>query len=277
MNCPNCHSETVTPEGLLGESVCTKCGLVADSPATAKGYSQWNPEWRSNWTEKDPETLREWLTDLRIVSCQLGIPDFPYREEAARTIRKARPLLAKSQKFGKNKRATAAALLHLVLREYDKVRPIKSIAEQLGLDSTLVMKQAWALNDIIKTQNPIIQIQRKTATDYLVEHGGKMQIHRQALLVAQETLSGIRKKGGNPICLAAGALYFACKRTDSMTSKEQIAKVFGISPRTVDTNERTLRRHIEATSKAVAYESPKNLEIAVQPQKCPSLPALSTN
>lgn len=249
-NCSDCGSETTAPEGLKGEKVCTKCGLVLDASQVIQGFSEWNPEWKSNWSEKDPETLKEWLTDLRTVSCQLGIADFPYREEAARTIRKARPLLAKSQKFGKNKRATVAALLHLVLREYNRVRPIKTMAEQLSLDSTLVMKQAWALNDIIKTQNPIIQIKRKTPTDYLLEHGGKMQIDRQTLFTAQEILSRMQKKGGNPICLAAGALYLACKREKAKISKEQIAKVFGISPRTVDTNERTLRRYIQATFKA---------------------------
>ncbi len=248
MNCPACSSDTTTPEGAPGERVCTKCGLVIDNPPIVRGYTHWNPEWKSNWTEKDPETLKEWLTVLRTVSCQLGIPDFPYREEAARTIRKSKHLLSQSQKFVKNKRATVAALMHLILREYNKVRPIKSIAEQLALDSTTVMKQAWALSDTIKTTHSIIQIQRKTARDYLLENGGKMQINRQILLAAQETLNAIQKKGGNPIATASGALYYACKANKARVPKDQIAKTFGVSPRTVDTNERNIRRIIHATA-----------------------------
>ena len=249
MNCPNCRSDIAAPEGLPGERVCTKCGLVVDSPLIVRGFSQWNPEWHSNWSEKDPETLKEWLTVLRTVSCQLGIADFPYREEAARTIRKASPLLAQSQKFGKNKRATIAALMHLILREYNKNRPIKAIAEQLCLDSTLIMKQAWALSETIKTDNNIIQIQRKTAYDYIFENGGKMRINKEILVLAQEKLRTIQKKGGNPIALASGALYLACKSAKENVTKEQIAKVFGISPRTVDSNERNIRRMVNTLQK----------------------------
>ncbi len=256
MNCPDCSSNTASPEGLPGESVCTKCGLVIVGPPTVRGFSQWTPEWHSNWSEKDPETLREWLTTLRIVSCQLGIADFPYREEAARTIRKASSLLAQSQKFGKNKRATVAALMHLILREYNKNRTIRSIAEQLSLDSTLVMKQAWALSETIKTQHSIIQIQRKTATDYLFENGGKIQINKEILLTAQETLLSIQRKGGNPIALASGALYLSCKTTKTKITKEQIAKAFGISPRTVDTNERNIRRQTATARKHLMRIAP---------------------
>ena len=147
MNCPKCSGEAVSPEGLSGEKVCSICGLVLNGESLAKGieFTQYNPEWFSNWSEQDSETLREWLTTLRTVSCQLNVPAFPYREEAARTIRKGNRLLFQSQKFGKNKRATIAALVHLILREYGKDRPLKDIAQQLSLDTRLVTTQAWIL------------------------------------------------------------------------------------------------------------------------------------
>ena len=149
MKCNKCESAIVYPEGLQGEKICGKCGLVIESTPSLNTFTQWAPEWFSNWNEQDSETLKEWLTTLRAVSCQLNIPNFPYREEAARTIRKQNHCLAKSQKLSKNKRATVAALMHFVLTEYDKVRSIKDISKELGLDSKLVLKQAWILNKTI--------------------------------------------------------------------------------------------------------------------------------
>ena len=108
------------------------------------------PEWHSNWNEQDSETLKESLTTLRAVSCQLNLPNFPYREAAARTIRTQNHLLFKSQKLSKNKRATVAALMHLVLKGIWQDRSIKNISKDLSLDSGLVMKQAWILNKTLK-------------------------------------------------------------------------------------------------------------------------------
>ena len=174
LNCPKCNDFAVSPEGLNGETVCPTCGLVLGRPLTVGYFADWNPEWHSHWHEQDSETLKEWLTILRTVSCQLNIPRFPYREEAAQTIRKGKQLLTQSQKFGKNKRATVAALIHLTLKEYNKNRPLKQIAKQLSLDSTIVMKQAWVLNEAL-SNNPrrMLKIQRKTSKDYLFEYGGK--------------------------------------------------------------------------------------------------------
>jgi transcription initiation factor TFIIIB Brf1 subunit/transcription initiation factor TFIIB len=232
----------VYPEGLTGEKICKDCGLVIDDTPTFKSFSQWTPEWHSNWNDQDSETIKEWLTTLRAVSCQLNIPNFPYREEAARTIRKQNHCFSKSQKLSKNKRATVAALMHLVLKEYDKIRPIKDISMELLLDKKLILKQAWILN---KTLNPETKktIQRKTATDYLFEKGRKLIFNNETISDAEKTLLQIKGSGGNPIGVAAGALYFACKKKTKI-SKEEIGQAFCISERTVYANEARIRRLI---------------------------------
>ena len=150
MKCKKCGSAVVYPDGLEGEKICSKCGLVIDHTPIVKSYSQWTPEWYSNYSQQDSETMKEWLTTLRSVSCQLNIPNFPYREEAARTIRKQNNLLTSSQKLSKNKRATVAALMHLVLKEYDKMRSIKDISRELNLDNKSVMKQTWLLSKTLR-------------------------------------------------------------------------------------------------------------------------------
>ena len=262
MGCPSCKGRVISPEGQNGEKVCSTCGLVLSKTPIAKeqSFTQWNPEWHSNWHESDSETLKEWLTTLRTMSCQLNLPSFPYREEAARRIRKENHILFQSQKFGKNKRATVAALLHLVLRHYDKNRPIKDICKQLSLDSKLVMKQSWALNKtVIDNQRKFIDIPRKTSTDYLFEYGGKITNDTTLLVEAEETLMKIRRTGGNPIALASGALYHVCKNRKIKVSKDQIGETFKISHRTVYTNEariRTLlqRMNIQKTHSASTQE-----------------------
>ena len=246
MNCPNCTGVSVSPEGLNGEKVCAQCGLVIRKPISMGAYAQWNPEWYSNWGNEDSDAIKEWLTTLRTVSSQLGLAKFPYREEAARTIRKRKQVFAQSQKLGKNKRATVAALIHLILKEYNKTRSIKEICQELGLDQTMVMKQTWILNKTLNNsdndQKSLLKIQRKTAKDYLREQGTKITNNKEILREAEEILSRVQKKGGNPIGIAAGALYFSFKLNNEEGSKDQIAQAFGISLRTVDTNELKIRR-----------------------------------
>jgi len=244
LNCHSCDNTTfIYPEGLEGEKICSKCGLVLDETPTFKGYVQWAPEWHSNWNEQDSETLKEWLTVLRGVSCQLNLPNYPYREEAARTIRKQNRALFKSQKLSKNKRATVAALIHLVLKEYDKIRSIKEISKELSLDHRAVMKQEWLLNKTLKTKKEHMRIKRRTSIDYLHEYATKITTNKELIFRAENILNNIKRSGGNPIGLAAGAFYYAAKKTK--ISKERIGETFGISERTVYSNEAKIRKLIE--------------------------------
>ena len=239
----HCDNKTIlSPEGSEGEKICSKCGAVIDETPTLKGFTQWTPEWYSNWDEQDSETLKEWLTILRSVSCQLNIPNYPYREEAARTIRKQRQTLFRSQKLSKNKRATVAALMHLTLREYNKRRPIKEISRELSLDPKTVMKQTWLLSKVLKQKKESLRIPRKTAVDYLHECAGKITSDKELILQAQNNVLRIKRFGGNPIGLAAGAFYDVCKKNKIKISKEKIGEAFRISPMTVYINETRIRR-----------------------------------
>jgi len=245
LKCHNCDKPVISPEGLDGEKICSHCGLVIDETPTFKGYTQWAPEWYSNWNEQDSETLKEWLTTLRAVCCQLNLPNYPYREEAARTIRKQKQSLFKSQKLSKNKRATVAALIHIILKEYEKMRPIKEISKQLSLDPGAVMKQTWLLNKTLKPKKDPAKIRRKTAINYLYEYAGRITSNKELILNAENTLQQIKGSGGNPIGLAAGAFYYSSKKKTKI-SKEKIGETFGISERTVYTNEVKIRKLIMA-------------------------------
>jgi transcription initiation factor TFIIIB Brf1 subunit/transcription initiation factor TFIIB len=243
LKCHHCDNNTIlSPEGLEGEKICSKCGAVIDETPTFKDFTQWTPEWYSNWDEQASETLKEWLTILRSVFCQLNIPNYPYREEAARTIRKQRQTLFRSQKLSKNKRATVAALMHLTLREYNKRRPIKEISRELSLDPKTVMKQTWLLSKALKQKKEPLKIPRKTAVDYLHECAGKITSDKELILQAQNNVLRIKRFGGNPIGLAAGAFYDVCKKNKIKISKEKIGEAFRISPRTVYINETRIRR-----------------------------------
>jgi len=232
----------IYPEGLRGEKICSKCGLVLEINLPSKSFTTWTPEWYSNWNEPDSETLKEWLTILRTMSCKLHIPNFPYREEAARTLRKQKQVIFKSQKLSKDKRATIAALVHLVLKEYNKMRPIKEISQELSLDSKTVHKHSWILQKTLQPKKEPITNQRKTAIDYLQEYGGKITGNKDILIEAQKTLIKVKRSGGNPIGVAAGALYYTCKTKERSISKENIGEIFRISGRTVYANEARIRR-----------------------------------
>jgi transcription initiation factor TFIIIB Brf1 subunit/transcription initiation factor TFIIB len=266
MKCQTCDGQIVYPEGLNGEKICCQCGLVVEGNFSQRSFSQWTPEWYSNWKEQDSETIKEWLTTLRAVSCQLNIPNFPYREEAARTIRTQNHCLSKSQRLSKNKRATVAALMHLVLKEYQKARPIGEISNELKLDRKLVSKQTWILNKALNQENPKLKIKRKTASDYLKEKGRKIVIDKDVLQETERILSFIKGSGGNPIGVGAGALYFVCKNRIKVT-KEEIGKAFGISSRTVYSNEVRIRKIVIKLRNIRAEEQTSKTELLLVTQQ----------
>lgn len=237
MKCPECRGNLVFLKRLKGEIICEKCGLVISPAQTRQGFVEWTPEWFSNWSEKDSDTLREWLTTLRTVSCQLNLPNFPYREEAARIIRQESDILFRSQRFGKNKREAVAALIHLTLRKYNKMRPLKEICQTLSLDHRLVAKYTWNIRKMGNYHRTF------SAKDYLRRNGSNLTSDPTLIQTAERLLTRIGKKiNGNPVSLAAGALYFVCKRKGIKISKDEIGKVFYISGRTVYSNESKIRK-----------------------------------
>ena len=118
------------------------------------------------------------------------------------------------------------------------------------------MKQSWALNKtVIDNQTRFIDIPRKTSTDYLFEYGGKITNDTTLLVEAEETLMKVRRTGGNPIALASGALYHACKNRKLKVSKDQIGEAFKISHRTVYTNEARIRTLLKCMNIQKTYSA----------------------
>jgi transcription initiation factor TFIIIB Brf1 subunit/transcription initiation factor TFIIB len=188
---------------------------------------------------------------LRLDACSSatwrGIPVWC---EVARLIRKENGSLFQSQRFAKNKRETVAALMQLILKEYGKERSLKRICGQLSLDSKLVMKQTWDLKANFKAKKRLLKTRRKSSKEYLYVFGGKITSDNNLLVTAEETLSKVRKRGGNPISLAAGAFYYACKVKRVRITKKVIGKTFSVSDRTVDTNERRIRHLLASITRS---------------------------
>lgn len=235
MNCPQCKGEAVFPDGLGGEAVCEECGLVLGLAGTSHGFTEWEPEWLSRWSEEDSDTLREWLTTLRTVSCQLTLPNFPYREEAARVIRQKSDVIFRSQRFGRNKKEAVAAIVYLILREYNKMRPLREICETLSLDHRLVKKYAWAMRKVTDLRRTF------SVGEYLWKYSWDLTSDIELIQTAEKLLKILRSDlSGNPVSLAAGSLFYVCKRRKMKVSKDKFGEAFHISGRTVYSNARRI-------------------------------------
>ena len=132
--------------------------------------------------------------------------------------------------------------MHLILKEYDKVRPLKEISRELSLDNRQLMKQAWLLNKKLNFEKETPENSKKNSYDYLHEYAGKITKDKELIFQAEKVLLTIKRAGGNPIGLAAGAFYHICKKNKAKISKEEIGETFKISERTVYTNEARIRR-----------------------------------
>ena len=173
----------------------------------------------------------------------MNLPNFPYKEETARVIKLKSEVFFRSQRFGKNKREAIAALVHLVLRKYHEIRPLKEICETLSLDHRLVMKYAWAMRKMTNFRRTF------SAKDYLRKYGWKLTSNPKLIQTSEQLLTSIRKEiSGNPVSLAAGAFYFVCKSRKMKMSKDEIGAAFHISGRTVYSNERRINRLMSTKS-----------------------------
>jgi len=240
LNCTECEGTLISPDGKFGEIVCENCGsVISDQSKYSQGFKEWTPEWHSNWDASDSATMMEWLTALRIVSCQLQLPEFPYREEAARIIRKKKNIIFRSQMLGKNKKEAVTALVFIILRQYGEARSLKEMCETLSLDTSLVMKHSWNLRKLTKIKKIY------TPTEHLRYNAWKLTQNTELIKKAENILEKIGKKiSGNPVSLAAGAFYHACKSDGKNLSKDEIGKAFHISGRTVYTNQKRISETI---------------------------------
>jgi transcription initiation factor TFIIIB Brf1 subunit/transcription initiation factor TFIIB len=235
LKCPECQGSLIFPNGQYNEVVCKRCGLVITGFQDNQGFSEWAPEWYSNWDKGDSGTLREWLTALRTVSCQLHLPDFPYREEAARVIRKRSSRIFRSQMLGKNKKEAVTALVFIILRQYGEARSLKEMCETLSLDTSLVMKHSWVLRKMTKLERIY------SPSDHLRYNAWKLTPNTELIKNAEDLLERLGKKvSGNPVSLAAGAFYHICKSMGLKYSKDEIGMAFHISGRTVYSNEKRI-------------------------------------
>ena len=235
LKCPECHGSLIFPNGKYGEIVCERCGLVITGFQDNQGFTEWTPEWYSNWDKRDSDTLREWLTALRTVSCHLCLPDLPYREEAARVIRKRRSRIFRSQMLGKNKKEAVTALVFLILRQYGEARSMKEMCETLSLDTSLVMKHSWVLRKMTKLKRIY------SPSDHLKYNAWKLTHNLDLIRKTEDLLGRLGKKvSGNPVSLAAGAFYHICKSKGLKLSKDDIGMAFHISGRTVYSNEKRI-------------------------------------
>jgi len=141
-------------------------------------------------------------------------------------------MLFRSQRFGKNKREAIAALVHLILRKYNEIRPLKEICETLSLNHRLVTKYAWTMRTMTGFHSTF------TPKDYLRKYGWRLTSNAELIQKAEQLLTSIQKEiSGNPVSLAAGAFYFVCKSRKMKMSKDEICEAFNISGRTVYSNE----------------------------------------
>jgi transcription initiation factor TFIIIB Brf1 subunit/transcription initiation factor TFIIB len=107
----------------------------------------------------------------------------------------------------------------------------------------------------LKEEKPI-KIQRKTSANYLYENSRKLVNDRQLIEFAEATVSRVKRAGGNPVGVAAGALYFAAKTKRAKLSKEDIGRVFNISARTVYSNEMRIRQLLSEVKPPKAVNNP---------------------
>lgn len=257
--CPDCGSSNINAETSLATAICGECGLVLDDdtlpsaqstetktqaasqPGSDTGDAVDRPEtdtngWHSDFEVKDSsdEHLVEALIQMETVAEELTMT-VDSRLRAAELLTEAW-----EQRFmhGRGTDATVATCLYTACRQSGQPRPISSVADTTGVCDS-------KLRSIYRTLVTELELQVETAEseDYISYLSTQLELDHETATKAEGVLTEAQGVAGNPVGIAAAALYIAANETVNTITFREAAAVTGVTKETIWRKAESLRRN----------------------------------
>jgi len=236
--CPACGAESLRHQAAIESWICAECSYVVDSgdePSVSNSSKLIEEstddkagqiDWKSQIAVSDSSevNLMEALSRTEDVTDAVGLSN-------ERTLR-AGEMIAEAWQInfmhGRSQERTIGAIIYAVSREVDAALPPAMIGEEMMVDRTVIKQTFQTLNRELNLDiKPPVPCEFVEAISEELELPANVEPAAKVLLRQQDTY------GGNPIGIAAAAVYVTHKQNENKLTLKQLAEVTGLTKETV--------------------------------------------
>ncbi len=238
--CPACDTDSLSYQEHIESWLCNECSYVVDSNSllTETGDTSDSVDdalelkesepvnWESQIAVRDKSeaNLVDALSQTEAICDALSLPE-------EQVIRSAK-LIAKAWEtnfmHGRSLERTIGAVIYAVSREADNAFPPAMIAEVMETDKGSIKQMFQKLNRELN-----LEIGPPTPKQFTAVICIELNLPRKVEVTARDLLDQGESKGGNPVGVAAAAVYIACDQTDTIMTLKEIAQLIGLTKETV--------------------------------------------
>ena len=236
--CPACGGESLNHQAAIESWICAECSYVLDSsylPSTSDASKiaeqSVNDEagqidWESQIAVSDNSevNLVEALSRTETVADTIGL-------STERTLR-AGELIAEAWQtnfmHGRSQERTIGAIIYAVSREADKSLPPKIISQEMTVNKNEIKQTFQTLRQELNLDIGF-PVPREFVTVICEELGLSDDVNERAKNLLQHR----NTSGGNPIGIAAAAIYLTYEQDGSNLTLKQLAELTGLTKETI--------------------------------------------
>lgn len=236
--CPACGAESFNRQAVIESWVCEKCSYVLDSdeqPSVSDtsnhAETETNDEtgqidWESQIAVSDNSevNLIEALSRTEAVADAVGFSD-------ERTLRAGEVIAEAWQTnfmHGRSQERTIGAVVYAVSREVNTALPPAMIAKEMTVDKAEIKQTYQTLSRELD-----LNIGPPVAHEFIAAIGDELEISGDIESAATDLLQQQNTSGGNPIGIAAAAVYLACGQEDANLTLKKLGNLTGLTKETI--------------------------------------------
>ena len=236
--CPTCNAESLNHQAAIESWICEECGYVLDSGSQPLVSDTSRPDEEEtedetqqvNWesqiavTDDSEVNLIEALSQTETVADAVGL-------SKERTLR-AGEVIAKAWQtnfmHGRSQDRTIGAVIYAVSRGTNTALPPAMIAEELPVDKAAIKQMFQKLNLELE-----LDIGPPIPSEFIPVIRETLELSGDIESTAKDILQQRDSSGGNPIGIAAAAVYISCDQNETELTLKQLAEVTGLTKETI--------------------------------------------
>lgn len=232
--CPACGDASLSYREPIESWLCDGCSYVLDSEAVSTA-SETDGE-----TSADTEPV-DWESQIAVSdTAEANLIDALSRTEAVadavglsdeRTLRAGEVIAEAWQTnfmHGRSQERTIGAIIYAVSREVDAALPPALIADAVEADRGPIKQTFQEVSHELD-----LDIGPPVPREFVAAINGELELPADIERRARQILNQQETSGGNPIGIAAAAIYVACEHSDVAVTLKELAAVTGLTKETI--------------------------------------------
>jgi len=239
--CPACGGDSFSHQPAVDSWICDECSSVLDSHSHSQPESERQSPAAPTTSDEDSNREVDWESRIAIAdTAEANLVDGLARTETIaetlslsteRTLR-AGELIAEAWQtnfmHGRSQERTIGAIIYAVSREADAALPPAQIAEAVQVDKASIKQMVQKVSQELE-----LDIGPPTPEEFVGALTTALELPESTESRAKELLQEHDSTGGNPVGIAAAALYLTCDQAGIEVTLKDLASVTGLCKETI--------------------------------------------